>query len=67
MYGTCNTQNRGGQKNPLTQKKNEEKEENERMSARHEMLAACDTFAFTTILLNFHRVLRMLIRVRTTC
>ena len=31
------------------------------------MLAACDAFAFTSILFDFHCVLRVLILMRTTC
>ena len=31
------------------------------------MLAACDALAFTSILFDFHRVLRVLILMCTTC
>ena len=31
------------------------------------VLAACDALAFTSILFDFHRVLRMLILMGTTC
>lgn len=33
----------------------------------YEMSAACDALAFTSILFDFHRVLRVLILMRTTC
>jgi hypothetical protein len=60
-----NTQNRGGKKNPLTQRK--KREENKKKRARHEMLAARDALAFTSILFDFHRVLRVLILMCATC
>jgi hypothetical protein len=53
-------------KNPLTQiKKMKRKKKRER--AKYEMLAACYALAFTSILFDFHRVLRMLILMCTTC
>jgi hypothetical protein len=54
-------------KKPLDAKKRDEKKEKESERARYKMLAACDALAFTSILFDFHRVLRVLILMRTTC
>ena len=72
-YCTCNTQNRGGKKKPLDAKKKnkrkgkEGRRRREESTARGEVLAARHALTLTSILLDFHRVLRMLILMRTTC
>jgi hypothetical protein len=54
-------------KNPLTQRKKTEIKKKESERTKYEMLAACDALAFTSVLFDFHRVLRVLILMRTTC
>jgi hypothetical protein len=54
-------------KKPLDAKKRGNERKRVREKTRYKMLAACDALAFTSILFDFHRVLRMLILMRTTC